>query len=219
MTDARSILARWPLSILFLVFLLLPSCTSQPHSINLYNGHDLSNWTRRGGEASYTAQGDCIVGETRPNQANSFLCTNATYRNFILELDFIDDPNLNSGIQIRSESKPDYKNGVVHGYQVEIDPSPRAWTAGIYDESRRGWLVPLDKNPAAQKAFRQNDWNHLKIIAQGDHIQTWLNGVPAADLRDSMTSEGFIGLQVHGVGNREGPLQIRWKNLILTPLP
>ena len=184
----------------------------------LFDGKDLANWTQRGGRAAYSIEDGCIVGETRPNQPNSFLCTKQTYRDFVLELDFLDDPSLNSGIQIRSEARSDYKDGVVHGYQVEIDPSPRAWTAGIYDESRRGWLAPLDKNPTAQQAFRQNQWNHVKVVARGDHIQTWLNGVPAADLHDSMTPEGFIALQVHGVGDRKDSLRIRFKNLMLTPL-
>jgi hypothetical protein len=125
---------------------------------------------------------------------------------------------MNSGIQIRSNSFPNYRDGRVHGYQIEIDPSKRAWSAGIYDEARRGWLVNLDNNPAAQKAFKQNDWNHYRIEAIGDTIKTWINGVPAAHLIDDKTSSGFIALQVHGIGKekKEGT-EIAWKNIkILT---
>lgn len=196
---------------------LLPSCS--PHRESLFNGHSLSNWTQRGGRATYSIEDSCIVGTTAPNQPNSFLCTTATYSNFILELEFLVDPELNSGIQIRSHSIPSYKNGVVHGYQIEIDPSPRAWTGGLYDESRRGWLANLEHNPAAQHAFRPNDWNHLRIEARGDHIRTWLNHTPAADFHDpTPTLEGFIALQVHGVGNRKDPLRIRFRNITLTRL-
>ncbi len=184
----------------------------------IFDGKTLTGWVQRGGKASYTVEDGCIVGATRPNQANSFLCTEAEYGDFVLELDFQVDPALNSGVQIRSESKADYKSGVVHGYQVEIDPAARAWTGGIYDESRRGWLVNLEKNPDARAAFRQGEWNHFRIEAKGDHIQTWLNGLPAADLRDSMTPNGFIGLQVHGVGDRKDELKIRWRNIVLTCL-
>lgn len=186
--------------------------------MSLFNGKDLTGWVQRGGKASYSVQGDAIVGETRPNQPNSFLCTEQSFSDFILELDFMVDKEANSGVQIRSESKPEYKNGVVHGYQVEIDPAERAWTGGIYDESRRGWLAPLDKNPAARAAFRQGEWNHFRIECRGDHFQTWLNGVACADLHDSMTASGFIGLQVHGVGTRTDPLRVRWKNIMLTDL-
>lgn len=179
----------------------------------LFDGASLQGWTRRGGAAEYRVEDGSIVGATRPDQPNTFLCTDETFSDFILELDFKIDPALNSGVQIRSESRPDYKNGVVHGYQVEIDPAARAWTGGIYDESRRGWLDDLDDTPAAKAAFRQNEWNHFRIEAIGDQIRTWLNGVPAADLRDAMTPAGFIALQVHGVGPRKDELTVRWKNI------
>ena len=180
---------------------------------NLFDGATLGGWTQRGGHAAYKVEDQCIVGETRPNQANSFLCTDETFADFELTYEFKVDPKLNSGVQIRSESKPDYKGGVVFGYQVEIDPSERAWTAGIYDESRRGWLANLEKNPEARAAFKQNEWNSVRVLAVGDHMQTWLNGVPAADLHDAMTASGFIGLQVHGVGASSEPLQVRWRAL------
>ena len=116
-------------------------------------------------------------------------------------------------IQIRSNSLPDYSDGRVHGYQVEIDPSDRAWSAGIYDEGRRGWLHNLEDNEAAREAFKQDEWNHYRILAVGDSIKTWINGIPAADLTDDMTPSGFIGLQVHGVGSDTEPLQVRWRKL------
>jgi hypothetical protein len=102
---------------------------------------------------------------------------------------------------------------VVHGYQVEIDPSKRGWTGGIYDESRRGWLYDLKKNEPARKAFKQNDWNKFRIECRGPSIKTWLNGVPAADLKDSLTASGFIALQVHGVGKKAEPMEVRFRNL------
>ena len=119
----------------------------------LFDGKTLQGWVQRGGKAHYSVKDGAIVGSTVLNTPNSFLCTEKTYGNFILELDFKVDPELNSGVQIRSESLPDYHNGVVHGYQVEIDPSSRAWTGGIYDESRRGWLKDLEA-PASSPAPR-----------------------------------------------------------------
>ncbi len=185
----------------------------------LFDGRSLEGWTQRGGQARYFVEDGAIVGTTVPNTPNSFLCTDKHYRNFVLELEFLVDPDLNSGIQIRSNSLPDYQNGRVHGYQVEIDPSDRAWSAGIYDESRRGWLDDLKNRPDARYAFRQNDWNHYRIQAVGDSIRTWINGVPAAELTDAMTPSGFIALQVHGVGGRTDPISVRWRNLRLKNLP
>ncbi|MGA2257617.1 MAG: DUF1080 domain-containing protein, partial [Thermoguttaceae bacterium] len=141
--------------------------------------------------------------------------TEKTYGNFILELEFKVDRELNSGVQIRSEVNASDR---VFGYQVEIDPSARAWSGGIYDEGRRGWLNDLKKNEPARRAFKQNEWNKLRIEAKGDSIKTWLNGVAAADLSDSKTPRGFIGLQVHGVGKKTDPLKIRFRNLRIKEL-
>lgn len=182
-------------------------------------GGSVNRWIRRGGQAEYVVEdGTVIRGQTRPNQPNTFLCTPRSYADFLLSFECKVDDELNSGVQIRSLSLPEYKNGRVHGYQVEMDPSDRAWTAGIYDEARRGWLDDLADNEPARLAFRHNEWNHILVEAEGDRIRTWINGVPAADLTDDMTPSGFIGLQVHGVGGREDPLEVRWRHLLVKEL-
>ncbi|HUT09857.1 MAG TPA: DUF1080 domain-containing protein [Thermoguttaceae bacterium] len=186
--------------------------------VPLFDGKTLDGFKQLGGTAKYTAVDEMIVGQSVPNTSNSFLCTEKMYGDFILELEFKVDPGLNSGVQIRSNSLPDYKDGRVHGYQVEIDPSSRAWSGGIYDEGRRGWLNNLANNEPARNAFKAEEWNKFRVEAVGDSIKTWLNGVPAADLTDSMTKTGFIGLQVHGVGGREEPLYVRWRNIRLKDL-
>ncbi|RMH11709.1 MAG: DUF1080 domain-containing protein [Planctomycetota bacterium] len=179
----------------------------------IFDGQTLDGWVKRGGEAEYRVEDGCIVGTTRPNTPNTFLCTERAFADFELDLEFKVDDELNSGVQIRSASDPGYRNGVVHGYQVEIDPSDRAYTCGIYEESGRGWLYPLDENKPPREAFRNGQWNHMRVWARGPHIRTWINGVPAADLIDDKAASGFIGLQVHGVGSRSEPLEVRWRNI------
>ena len=181
----------------------------------LFDGKTLSGWRRIGGSAEYVVHDDTIVGETRPNQPNTFLCTEQEYADFVLELEFKIDRQLNSGIQIRSWSDSDDDDSRVRGYQVEIDPSDRAWSAGIYEEGRRGWLHPLNNNDYAQRALDPDAWNRLRIVARGGVIRTYLNDVPAAVLLDSAVRSGFIGLQVHGVGDRTEPLRIRWRDIRL----
>lgn len=186
--------------------------------VYLFDGETLKGWHQKGGNATYEVRDGAIVGKTVYDTPNSFLTTDSLYTDFILELEYLVDPSMNSGIQIRSNSYPSYMNGAVHGYQVEIDPSERAWSAGIYDESRRGWLNPLVDNPTAGAAFKQNDWNHYRIEAIGDTLKTWINGVPAAYLIDDKTAKGFIALQVHGISKeqKEGT-EVIWKNVrILT---
>ncbi|WP_422349834.1 3-keto-disaccharide hydrolase [Flagellimonas sp.] len=184
----------------------------------LFDGETLTGWNQKGGVATYEVRDGSIVGITKHDTPNSFLTTDKLYGDFILELEYLVDSTMNSGIQIRSNSFPYYLDGRVHGYQIEIDPSDRAWSAGIYDEGRRGWLNPLENNPEAQAAFKQNDWNHYRIEAIGDTLKTWINGVPAAHLIDDKTAEGFIALQVHSIGkDKEAGTEVIWKNIkILT---
>jgi len=181
----------------------------------LFDGKTLGGWVQKGGRAVYAVENGQIVGKAVLNTPNSFLCTKQFYSDFILELEFKVDAKLNSGVQIRSNSFPEYYEGRVHGYQVEIDSSDRSWSGGIYEEACRGWLYKLQGNPAAQKAFKKGQWNTFRIEAIGDTIKTWLNDVPAAHLYDTRTMTGFIGLQVHGVGgnkDKEG-IEVRWRNI------
>lgn len=202
--------------------LFLAACSGSPQDetpwVSLFDSENLNGWSTKGGDAKYRVENSAIIGSTVHNTPNTFLTTDKEYDNFILELDYKVDPNMNSGIQIRSNSFDHYKNGRVHGYQVEIDPSERAWSGGIYDEGRRGWLFPLTDNAEAQKAFKQNEWNTYRIEAIGDTIKTWINSVPASHLVDDKTASGFIALQVHSIGKdaTEGT-EIMWKNIkILT---
>ncbi len=214
--------------ILFMASLFFASsCKSdQDGWTSLYNGKDLTGWKELNGKAKYEASGDEIVGTAVLNSPNSFLCTEKDYGDFFLKFEVKLDEPTNSGVQIRSESSPDYNNGRVHGYQVEIDPSDRGWSGGIYDEARRGWLYPVDLNPGAKKLFKMNDWNEYRVECIGNKIRTWLNGKPVAYVIDDMTPKGFIALQVHSIGDNkdlEGS-KIHWKNIMiktenLTPSP
>lgn len=180
----------------------------------LFNGKDLSGWKQLNGKAVYTVENGEIVGTTVPNEPNSFLATEKDYGDFILELELKVDPAMNSGIQFRSQSLPGYKNGRVHGYQMEIDPSSRQWSGGIYDEARRGWLYPLELNEAGKKAFKNGEWNKYRIECIGNSIRTWVNGIPTAHLIDSETPKGFIALQVHSIKNsEEAGRKIHWRNI------
>jgi hypothetical protein len=203
-------------SYLFLLFLIVTNVASaQDGWVNLFNGKDLSGWKQLNGEAKYEVVDGVIVGTTVLSTPNSFICTEKNYSDFIFEVDLLVEENMNSGIQFRSLSTNDYRDGRVHGYQCEVDPSSRAWSGGIYDEARRGWLYPLELNPEAQSALKMGDWNTYRIECIGNSLKTWINGVACSHVIDDMTAEGFIALQVHGIGEnkeKEGQ-QIKWKNI------
>ena len=205
---------------MILIFLIAdrPAAGQEENWQSLFNGRDLQGWKKLNGEADYRIEDGTIIGISRLNTANTFLCTEKNFGDFILEVEVLVDPALNSGIQIRSNSLPSYQNGRVHGYQVEIDPSPRAFSGGIYDEARRGWLYPLSLNPMGQAAFRNGEWNKYRIEAIGHEIRVWVNGINTANIVDNVTAEGFIALQVHSIENPEmAGRKIKWRNIrILT---
>lgn len=219
------------LSLVCLLALATSGLAAESGWQDLFNGQNLDGWTQRGGKARYRVEDRQIIGNSTPNTPNSFLCTQREFTNFVLEIEYKVQSGLNSGVQIRSHAFDQPTEvvhngrtmkipaGRVHGYQVEIDTSARAWSGGIYDESRRGWLNDLKQNEPARKAFKAGEWNKYRIEARGDSLKTWINDVPAADLKDSLTPAGFIGLQVHGVGKKETEMEVRFRNIRIQELP
>jgi hypothetical protein len=187
---------------LFLSILVFTSCQEKDDFVSLFNGKDLDGWLVKNGEAPFTIEDGMIVGTCVAGTPNSFLCTEEKYSDFILTFDAKFE-NGNSGVMFRAQSNADYKNGRVHGYQMELDPSKRAWTGGIYDEARRGWLYSMEYNTDAKSAFKLGEWNSYRIEAIGNSIKTFVNGIQFADLVDDVDAEGFIGLQVHSIGKNE----------------
>ncbi|HET6253016.1 MAG TPA: DUF1080 domain-containing protein [Puia sp.] len=170
----------------------------------LFDGKTLNGWKRLAGTADYSVENGAIVGTSVVGSGNSFLVTDKEFGDFVLEMDVkIDDTTGNSGIQLRSHYDPagHNGNGLVFGYQYEVDPSSRRWTGGIYDEGRRGWLYPVALNHSVQSAFKAGQWNHIRVECIGSSIRTWVDGLATAYVIDTMDSKGFIGLQVHAAGN------------------
>jgi hypothetical protein len=186
---------------------------------SLFNGRNLDGWSACNGTAPFTVEDGAIVGRTVLDSPNSFLCAKEVFGDFIFEFEVKVESEMNSGVQFRSIADPAVKKGRVHGYQVEIDPSARAWSGGIYDEARRGWLHTLTDQEAARKALRMGGWNRFRVEAIGTSIRTWLNGIECANILDDLTPRGLIALQVHSIGSDKTKVgqTIRWRNLrILT---
>src|SRR5450631_811647 len=134
----------------FLLIFCFTNLHAQTNSTNLFDGTTLTGWKQLAGKASFEVFRGTIVGISVPNSPNSFLATEAQYSDFALEMEVLmDDTTGNSGVQFRSHFDPTGNGGKgkVYGYQYEVDPSARRWTAGIYDEGRRDWLYPMTLNP------------------------------------------------------------------------
>lgn len=202
----------------------------------LFDGKTLKGWAVHSGTATYVVENGAILGTAVLGSPNSFLCTEKEYGNFVLEFEVNVDPALNSGVQVRSQIYKSIEplkfvdNGQpkeqklpidrVYGYQVEISTEAEGTSGNIYDEMRRRrFLDDFSARPAAKAAFKDHQWNKYRVECKGDSIRTWVNGVAAADIKDSMTRKGIIGLQVHAVGkDRFKPFQVRWRSIRIQEL-
>jgi len=198
---------------------------------DLFDGETLSGWVHLNGSHRYTVEDGSIVGRTVAGSRNSFLCTQQEFGDFELELEVMVDSVTNSGIQIRSKVRPitegegyDLRAGRVNGPQVELQRNHRKGTPTtglIYGEALgTGWLSAEEKIQNGHYYLHNDGWNKLRIVAQGDRIQTWVNGHPVEDLVNAdiykTHAKGFIGLQMHGMEGGE-LYTMRWKNIRIKP--
>ena len=204
--------------------------------ISLFDGKTLNGWSVHSGFARYTPEDGAIVGTAVKGSPNTFLCTDKEYGDYIMESEVKCDPNLNSGVQFRSHIAREEMAFVfrdeqgqprtttiptdrVYGYQVEIATANSRSSGGIYDEARRGFFIAdIRENPAAGAAFEDSEWNTYRVECRGNSMRTWVNGVPCANLKDSLDAKGIIGLQVHGLGEDFKPYQVRWRNIRIKAL-
>jgi hypothetical protein len=219
-----------------LLFALLPvmafaqATDDETGFTSLTNGKDLTGWKKVGGNGEYKVEGAEIAGIGKNVNGNTFLISEKTYKNFDFRFEMkFDTLKGNSGMMFRGLQKESKDgNGRVYGYQCEHDNGmDRAWTAGLYDEARRGWLFPdkKDKEQCAaftkqgQEVFKPEEWNEVRILCEGKHIQIFLNGEKRVDYTDTdekdSTPEGFFGMQVHSGKQTD----VRWRNLRIKELP
>ena len=225
---------------IILILIIFTNCNN--NTLKIFNGSNLNGWLNYGGGKFYV-ENNCIVAEAITGLPNTFLHTEKKYQNFELQFDVKLDTVLNSGVQIRSniyqndtetvrwggrfdqEGQKDLKNiirkaGTFWGYQIEIDPTSRAWSGAIYEEAGRGFLHTPGVNQKVKSAFKPLEWNHYKIRVKDNHIQSWVNGVIIGDVYDDLTDDGYIALQLHSIGKNKirANKKIRWKNLSLKEL-
>lgn len=232
--------AKWRymcLALLSIPVLCLAAAQKGDGWVPLFDGKTLNGWSVHSGFAKYHVTDGEVVGTAVKGSPNSFLCTDKEYGDFALEFEVKCDPNLNSGVQIRSHIAKEEMAFVfrddkgqpqtvkipadrVYGYQVEIATARSRSSGGIYDEARRGFFIAaVPRDSAAGTAFKDNEWNAYRIECKGSSVKTWINGVACANLLDSLDAKGVIGLQVHGIGNKEfQPYQVRWRNLRIKEL-
>ena len=223
---------------IILILIIFTNCNN--NTLKIFNGSNLNGWLNYGGGKFYV-ENNCIVAEAITGLPNTFLHTEKKYQNFELQFDVKLDTVLNSGVQIRSniyqndtetvrwggrfdqEGQKDLKNiirkaGTFWGYQIEIDPTSRAWSGAVYEEAGRGFLHTPGINQKVKSAFKPLEWNHYKIRVKDNHIQSWVNGVIIGDVYDDLTVNGYIASTSHRKNKIRANKKIRWKNLSLKEL-
>ena len=204
---------------------------------DLFDGKTFNGWSIHSGKAKYHIADGSIVGTSVPNSPNTFLCTDEVFSDFILEFEvFLVHPELNSGVQFRSMIAPEeltfwfrdnegtpvrktIPQDRVYGYQVEIANESGGASGGVYDEARRAFMIyQPEQGSAAAKAFKDRQWNRYRIECVGSSIKTFINDIPCADFHDALNFEGIIGLQVHGVGDKDMAYQVKWRNIRIRDL-
>ena len=193
--------------ILFLTSLIF-SCNNSTETVSLFNGKNLDGWIIYGTEKWYVEDGELIC-ESGPDKDYGYLGTNKYFDDFILELDFKQEDNGNSGVFFRSTV-----DGVkVKGWQVEVAP-PGYHSGGIYESYGRGWLIKPDQSK--DSIVKMGEWNKMKIKVYGDEVTTWINENQMIKIKDSIIGlgKGGVALQIHDGGG----IKVKWKNINLTKL-
>ena len=185
-----------------------------------------------------------VTASSTPLKTNTFLIwSDGKPSDFEMEGEYEISAEGNSGIQYRSEEVEGVPFGL-RGYQFDIDGA-NTYTGQNYEERARSIIAfrgqkvtlpnvtdsisALAKNNIwsvsqitdslgsadSLKALIHEGWNSFRIVANGNHLQHYINGVLMCDVIDNDTTNrkasGLLGLQMHA-GHI---MRVAYKNLKL----
>ncbi len=187
---------------------------------NLFNGKNLDGWelTSRGKLASAQVEnGEIVCHQVVNTPQHTFVRTKKKYADFILEGDCKLDGDLHTAFLFRMIEAPDTAKVSLLGYQVKIDPTPRKWTGGVFDDFGNSWrwLHTLEDDARAREAFKMKEWNTFRIEAIGNTIKVWVNDIPTVHLINNKYDKGYIALKIHSMGNtpEKEKILVHFKNI------
>lgn len=185
--------------------------------VDLFNGKDLTGWSPKGGTCTFEVADGVIVGTCVQGSPSTYLSTEREYHDFVFTCDMKWEVDVNSGIMFRAQSKGEDQE-TVYGPQVEMEEEDkgRGWSGGIYGQSCGGYWYPLwlKEHKEIRAARKNGDWNRITIRANGNVVQTWVNGVPAAYWENDEYVKGFFALQIHA--GKQG--KVLFKNIRIKEL-
>jgi hypothetical protein len=152
----------------------------------LFNGKDLTGWEALGAARWEVVDGQ-LVGTQGPNREPGDLMTVETYDDFDLVVSYKGVWPLNSGVWYRYQSDKQACQADILEWK-----DPICYTGSVYCMGKAFVAKNLDPDIEDREG-----WNTLRILAEGDHVQVWLNGTPTADIYEDSTLTGRIGFQIH----------------------
>jgi hypothetical protein len=178
----------------------------------LFNGRDLEGW--EGDPKAWRVEGGELVGRGENLTRDAFLVHRRTFGDFILRFSFRLLKG-NSGVQIRSIAQPDDPQRPLRGYHVDLVDGK--W-GSLYDYGGPRKILAYDM-PAEQaaRAIVPRGWNDVQVRAVGREVIIHVNGIRAAQFRETDSAApatGLIGLQVH---RGSEPTDVRFRDLRVAP--
>jgi hypothetical protein len=212
-----------------------PAAPPEPKDMKELFGKDLSGW--EGDTRLWSVKDGVVRGETTKEnvaKGNTFLIwRGGELKDFELRLSFRIDHG-NSGIQYRSKHVQGNRDNawVVSGYQAEVENTPGK-VGFLYHERGRGYLCnvgekveigedgkpkvvgKLGEKDKIGAVYKKSDWNDYVIIAEGNHLRHYINGVQTVDVTDNdpkgSARSGLLALQIHA----GPPMVVEFKNVRL----
>jgi hypothetical protein len=173
----------------------------------LFNGRDLDGWNQVGSARWRVEDGVIVGGQDGDPKRAGLLTSTEQFQDFELELEFMIDEHgkYNSGVYLRNDPKDRGRTG----YQINIGRgASEEYCAGLYTDH---WLAKGDEQDTIR---RKLEWNQLRILAQGGHIEVTLNGTKVVDYTDPTPPERFVqpgvlALQTYGAEGHSGWVKFR----------
>jgi hypothetical protein len=199
--------------------------------VPMFNGTDLTGWS--GKPNGWWVEDGTLASESTPENPcikhHYLVWEGGEPADFVMRFQY-KLVGGNSGVQIRSERRPDYDTW---GYQADMEAGTQ-WTGCLFQHQRGGVVMRGKKAHIAedgtrteeefasgeelQKVVNQDEWNDYEIIAEGPRIQLSINGVKMCEVEDHdktfSRSKGIIALQMHP----GPPMKVQFKNLYLKEL-
>jgi Domain of Unknown Function (DUF1080) len=199
----------------------------------IFDGKTMKNWDAD--TTHWRIENGIFIGEVsqeKPLKTNTFLIYKGKVpENFEFMATYRISPEGNSGVQYRSDPVENVAYGL-KGYQADIDGANR-YTGQNYEERGRGFLAMRGQQATLQtgqkptitgtvgdsdklkEQIRKDDWNTIHIIAKGNNMKHYINGVLMSETTDEDLTkrklEGLIGLQVHVMAK----MKVEYKEIFL----